>query len=560
MPHRRNVGHTTSHDDQPYLAPQAATHSAHRAPPTDATAQLVPGDRDVSGGDAYDDDDDDDAQRRSDDDAEVVDEDDMAGPPTAAQRGVMPPPPRRGTATPQRRQRQDKTDYHHIGSPPSHRSDRTRTERGTPAPRRVRADPPFIMPKPARPAAQSSADPSMSDLLAAIQASRDAHSAEFATVVSQQRAQTEAIEDLSHRTEALEVSAASVSNATEALVERVLALETSSRPGSSTASSVPPSTASDPFRIDRSIMRITAKAMVAKPLMRAAGVARGQARLDGSTVGKSFTLRALPGGRRAPEETIRAILHARRLPSGEWRALAVRAPHGSSVVVFTDPDRSINQRRVGWHISAILWILRGKYPKAELVLAKAAGAVTCRWETVVCFDCNVATGGVDVSWCGEALALQVRQGRPGDRPRHADRVLRCRPPPAAREAFARPGTPLASHTGDRAAAHWAPAQCQRRAAPTGTPRRATTAQPPPAADTATQPPDAADYAAHPPRPDAKHHHSRRPGLRSALARGTHELCSPRTRSSSRPDGTRSRISSRRHKLYAFRRPMETSST
>lgn len=126
-------------------------------------------------------------------------------------------------------------------------------------------------------------------------------------------------------------------------------------------------------------MRITAKAMVAKdsletalrPLLQAAGVSRGEARLGGSAIGKA-TLRALPGGMRSPEDTIRAILDARRLPSGEWRSIEVRAPSGASVAVYTDPDRSLKQRRIGWHVSTILRTLKEKYPSEQFVAAKAA--------------------------------------------------------------------------------------------------------------------------------------------------------------------------------------------
>lgn len=168
---------------------------------------------------------------------------------------------------------------------------------------------------------------------------------------------------------------------------------------------MPSSIAIDPFRIDRTIRRVSAKAMVAKdaleetlqPLLRAAGVACGEARLDGSAIGKSFTLRALSGGRRAPEETLRAVLDVRRLPSGEWRSLAVKAPVGSSVAVFTDPDRSSKQRRIGWHISSVTRILRDKRPDAEFAPAKAAGAVAARWEPLVRFDYNADTGAVDIN-------------------------------------------------------------------------------------------------------------------------------------------------------------------
>lgn len=184
-------------------------------------AQPVPGDNGHFADVAYSDDD---TQRRSDDDAEVVDDDDLAGAPRASQPNSMPLLPRRAAATPQRQRQRKKTAYHHIGSPLSHRSDRTRTERGIPAPKRVLADPPSAMATPVRPTQQGSGEPSLSDILATIQLSSERHSAELSAVMVQQRAQTEAIEDLSHRTEALEASASSARAATESLAERVRAL------------------------------------------------------------------------------------------------------------------------------------------------------------------------------------------------------------------------------------------------------------------------------------------------------------------------------------------------
>lgn len=267
---------------------------------------------------------DEDAQRPSDDDADVVDDDDMAGGPPTPQCASMPPPPRRSMATPQRGHR-GKPEYHSIGSPPSQRSDRSRTERGTPAPRRVLADPPSAVPSPAHPPQRSAGEPTLSEVLAAITIGQKQHPAEISAVLSQQRVQTEAIEELAQRTESLEAAAAASKSAADSLADRVSALEARSRAGSSAASSVPSTSGGDPFHIDRSVMRISAKSMVAKdaletalrPLLQAASVAKGEVRLEGSAVGKMFTLRALPGGLRAPEDTIRNILDARRLPSGE---------------------------------------------------------------------------------------------------------------------------------------------------------------------------------------------------------------------------------------------------
>lgn len=139
-------------------------------------------------------------------------------------------------------------------------------------------------------------------------------------------------------------------------------------------------------------------------LLQTAGVSPGEARLDGSAVGKVFTLRALPGGLRAPEDTIRALLDARRLPNGEWRNIEVKAPSGTMVPIFTDPDRSIKQRRIGWHVSAVIRVLREKYPTEQFVPAKASGAVTCRWEEIVSFTFDAAANCVETHWQDEALA------------------------------------------------------------------------------------------------------------------------------------------------------------
>lgn len=106
---------------------------------------------------------------------------------------------------------------------------------------------------------------------------------------------------------------------------------------------------------------------------------------------------------RSPEDTIRAILDARRLPSGDWRSIEVRAPSGAVVAVFTDPDRSLKQRRIGWHVSAILRILEDKYLAEQLMAAKAAGAVTCRWETLVSFDFNPTASAVEITWHDDVL-------------------------------------------------------------------------------------------------------------------------------------------------------------
>lgn len=158
-------------------------------------------------------------------------------------------------------------------------------------------------------------------------------------------------------------------------------------------------------------MRVSAKSMVAKealevalrPLLQAAGVSKGEVRLDGSAVGKAFTLRALSGGLRAPEDTIRSILDARRLPSGEWRSIEVRAPSGATVAIYTDPDRSIKQRRIGWHVAAVLRIFKERYPSEQFVAAEAAGAVTCRRETLITFSFDAGTNEVATEWHDEVL-------------------------------------------------------------------------------------------------------------------------------------------------------------
>lgn len=370
-------------------------------------ATPVPGDCDMS-------DFGDDAQDRG-YDPEVVDDDPIGLSQTLGDAGRHMPPPsppgRRAFATPHRNGRPGRTEYYTIASPPSQRSDRTRTERGTPAgpPKPVHLAPP---PRAEPPPAAGTVD-KLDLILQEVRASRAEHSAAIGDVVRQQQAQTQAIEELGARAADLESAAAEAKEATTDLARRVAALETRGPAGSSAPPSSSPSTAAaDPFFVDRTILRISVRATAPKdevdnalaPLLRAARIAAADARLDGPGMGRNFVLRAAAGGSKTPEDFVRAVLDAKKCPDGTWRQFSLKIPSGSTLEVHVEADRSIAQRRIGWALSTAAKVCRHLYPQKDFGVAKRDGTITHCWETLVMFLYDKSSATVQATWEEATLA------------------------------------------------------------------------------------------------------------------------------------------------------------
>lgn len=158
--------------------------------------------------------------------------------------------------------------------------------------------------------------------------------------------------------------------------------------------------------MDKSIVRVSVRGMASRdaveaalqPLLRAAQVRQADTRLDGSTVAKSFVLRILPTAPRPADEVVRAILDGRRLPAGGWRELQVLSPTGTHIPLFVDPDRSLAQRRINWHLATAAKAINALHPSMEVTAAKSEGALTHRWEPLVRFTYDYGANSVQAAW------------------------------------------------------------------------------------------------------------------------------------------------------------------
>lgn len=204
----------------------------------------------------------------------------------------------------------------------------------------------------------------------------------------------------------MESAAAEGREATSELARRVAALESRSNPGSSALFSTPSASATDPFFVDRGIVRINVRATVPKeaiekaigPLLRAAKIPPAEARLDGLGMARNCVLRAPAGSSRLPDDLARAVLDAKKMADGSRRQINLATPNGGEVDVHVVADRSVAQRRVGWSLSTAAKIIREKYPQK---VAKREGTITHQWEGLVHFVYVRETTAVDAQW-GEA--------------------------------------------------------------------------------------------------------------------------------------------------------------
>lgn len=71
---------------------------------------------------------------------------------------------------------------------------------------------------------------------------------------------------------------------------------------------------------------------------------------------------------------------------------------GTQLPLFVDPDRSLAQRRVGWHLSTAAKSFSALHPSLEVTAAKSEGALTHRWEPLVRFTYDYSDNTVTAHW------------------------------------------------------------------------------------------------------------------------------------------------------------------
>lgn len=282
-----------------------------------------------------------------------------------------------------------------MATPPARgndpRSPRTRSDRRL-------ADPP-------------TAEPSLSDIMAAVNYSRNETSSRLDEIQRTQVLHSSALSEVAKRTSHLEGMAKEQADATSALAARISELEKGGSRCASTASSVPSSASAagrsgDPHYVDPNILRISAQSLVSKaaaeaalaPLYKAAKVDASKIRISGPAVGKAFILRPDLDADPGPASVVRRLMEARRDASGDWMQLALVGPAGERIPVFTDLDRSLAQRRVAWHLAQAKKVLLRFHPSLDVVLAKSEGLLTHNWRPLYSCRFHGEDRAVSMSW------------------------------------------------------------------------------------------------------------------------------------------------------------------
>lgn len=222
--------------------------------------------------------------------------------------------------------------------------------------------------------------------------------------------------------------------------------------------------------------------------------------VTGPAVAKWFHLRLSPLETLPVEDTARALLAERRGPDGAWKDLTISSPTGAQVRLYLDRDRCLADRRINWHITATLKLIKARHPSADVVPTRASGTISCQWRDIVAFTFLPESNGVLVKWHDEVFG-PARHGRrrPSRRPPGRHPRLGVDRTPAAGVA---PPTPLSvrAHAGlaDRSA------DAPRTAANAGLRRR--------------------------PTPLARRARRRLPGSRAPASRSRHGIVAPSSQS------------------------------
>lgn len=154
------------------------------------------------------------------------------------------------------------------------------------------------------------------------------------------------------------------------------------------------------------ILRVSAQSLISKtaaeqalaPLFNAAKVDPTKIRVTGPAVGKAFVLRPELEAEPGPATVVRRLMEARRNSAGEWMRLSVAGPGGEQIPLFTDLDRSLSQRRVGWHLAQAKKVLLRFHPSLDVVLAKSEGLLTHEWRPLFSCRFQEADRSVAMEW------------------------------------------------------------------------------------------------------------------------------------------------------------------
>lgn len=261
--------------------------------------------------------------------------------------------------------------------------------------------------------------PSTAQLLEAILQGKAETVREIRGVAELQAAQAEAINDLSARTRQVEENTERTANDLASLAERVSALEQRPSTKSSEASSSAPSSASstrspgtDPYELDKTIIRLSTNSPVTATAMREAiatmleraGYPQKDVDLKGPQLGLRFVLkhRSLIGG--PARDFVDNVLDARREPGGGWLDIQIVSPAGDNIVVYVNRDASRSQRRTAWHLSRAARAPRAVAPGRVFDVAKSAAAVVYQWKSIAKCHYNAASDSADVAWDQELIS------------------------------------------------------------------------------------------------------------------------------------------------------------
>lgn len=140
-----------------------------------------------------------------------------------------------------------------------------------------------------------------------------------------------------------------------------------------------------------------------RPLIKAAKLNPKAVRVTGPALARSFVLRPDAATTVEAEAMVRSLLDARRDEDGKWVKLAITAPDGSEVCLYTDPDRSLAQRRTAWHLAQARKVVAQRHPSIETAMARADGTLTVQWQPI--FSCHFVEGDRSVKWSWDAAAV-----------------------------------------------------------------------------------------------------------------------------------------------------------
>lgn len=178
--------------------------------------------------------------------------------------------------------------------------------------------------------------------------------------------------------------------------------------------------ATEPWMSTTSTVSLQGMQATIAPILHRANVPATDAELQGSQMGRSFTLRQRPSARGHAEDMVNAIMAAHRLPDGPWAKAEIQTPYGASLPVFVERDKSHAQRKTGYHLARVARTLRAAFPDKTFEVSRSSGIVTQEWCEVAQVRYNANANAADIEWRDETI---TSLGGTGDAMRDAYKAM-----------------------------------------------------------------------------------------------------------------------------------------